>query len=155
MDERSEVSSIIGALAVHVDACRWRELEALFAPELRIDYTALFGGAPQQLKREQLIAQWRRLLPGFTRTCHVIGTPLVMVSGSTASAAASVVATHWISEPSSPGGDKWIAGGCYELNLIRLEGGWRIATLTLARAWQEGNTDLPRIAQARAAAAPG
>ena len=128
MDGRSEVASIMGALAVHVDARRWRELEALFAPELQVDYTALFGGAPQQLNREGLIAQWRGLLPGFTRTCHLIGTPLVAVTGATASAAASVVATHWISEPSPPGGDKWIAGGCYELSLIRLDGAWRIAT---------------------------
>src|SRR5712671_7093100 len=69
MGERSDIANIIGALAVHVDARRWNELLALFAPEVRIDYVSLFGGDAQSMKREELIGGWRKLLPGFTRTC--------------------------------------------------------------------------------------
>ena len=38
MGERSDIAAIIGALAVHVDACQWSELLALFAPDVvRLD----------------------------------------------------------------------------------------------------------------------
>ena len=47
----------------------------------------------------------------------------------------------------------WTAGGCYEIALVKGDAGWRIEALTLARAWQEGNLALPRIAAERAARA--
>jgi SnoaL-like domain len=75
MGERSDIANVIGALAVHVDARRWSELLAVFAPEVRVDYVSLFGGEAQSMKREELVGGWRKLLPGFTRTCHIIGTP--------------------------------------------------------------------------------
>jgi hypothetical protein len=149
MDDRNEIAGRIGALAVHVDARRWDELLELFAPQIRADWTSLFGGEPQSLRREQLIANWRRLLPGFTRTAHVIGSPNVVVTGRTAEAAASVVAWHFLKEPGLEGNNLWLAGGCYEITFAKLDSGWRITAITLARAWSEGNQDLPRLAGER------
>lgn len=63
MDERNDIAGIMGALAVHVDARRWPELLSLFALEVHVDYTSLFGGEPQVMAREDLIAGWQRLLP--------------------------------------------------------------------------------------------
>jgi SnoaL-like domain len=151
MDERIEILGILGALAVHVDARRWDALAALFAPVVQVDYTSLFGGAAQATPREQLLATWRQLLPGFTHTTHVIGTPFVTISGDTAQAMASVVAWHFIKDRALAGNDLWLVGGCYEMSLAKLDGAWRITALTLARAWAEGNLDLPRIAGERAA----
>jgi hypothetical protein len=37
------------------------------------------------------------------------------------------------------------------MSFAKIGGAWRIAGLTLARAWAEGNLDLPRIAGERAA----
>jgi len=146
-----EIKNVIGALAVHVDARRWNELMALFAPEVRVDYTSLFGGEPQTMPREQLIAGWRELLPGFTHTTHLIGTPVVTISGDTGQCAVSVVAWHWMKDLGSAANDYWVAGGCYEVTCKKLDGAWRIRGLTLARAWAQGNLDLPRIARERAA----
>jgi hypothetical protein len=150
MDDRSHLADIIGSLAVHVDGQHWNELLALFAPRIHVDYTSLFGGDAQAMTREELIGGWRRLLPGFTRTCHVIGVPAVTVNGETAHAAASVVAWHFIKEPELAGRDCWLVGGCYEIGFEKIDGAWHIASLTLARAWAEGNLDLPGIAGARA-----
>jgi SnoaL-like domain len=151
MDDRMDIASVIGSLAVHVDAQHWDNLLALFAPQVRVDYTSLFGGDAQSMAREDLIGGWRKLLPGFTRTCHVIGTPAISLSGETARAAASVVAWHFVKEPELAGRDVWLVGGCYEMGFERIDGMWRITALTLARAWAEGNLDLPRIAGERAA----
>ena len=151
MDERIEIAGILGALAAHVDAQRWDALAALLAPVVQVDYTSLFGGTAQATPREQLLATWRQLLPGFTHTTHLIGTPFVTVSGGTAQASASVVAWHVIKDRALAGNDLWLVGGCYETHFEKLDGAWRITQLTLARAWAEGNLDLPRIAGERAA----
>lgn len=149
MDNRNEIADRIGALAVHIDARQWNRLLELMAPELRADWTSLFGGEPQFLKREQLIGNWRQLLPGFTHTTHIIGSPTIVVSGETAEAAATVVAWHFIKEPDLEGKDLWQAGGCYEISFAKGDGNWRITAMTLARAWARGNQDLPRLAGER------
>ena len=149
MDDRSGIADQIGALALHIDARRWDALLDLFAPTVQADWTSLFGGAPQALTRDQLIANWRQLLPGFTRTTHVIGTPTIDVHGDTANASASVVAWHFIKEHSLEGRDLWLAGGTYEIDFLKRGGAWRITAMTLARAWAEGNLDLPRLAAER------
>ena len=151
MTEGFDVASTVGALAVRVDARDWGGLLALFAPQVRVDYTSLFGGDPQVTEREALIAQWRGLLPGFTHTTHVIGEPAVEIDGERASVRASVVAWHFVRETALAGNELWLVGGCYEMTMQRIDGAWRIAELTLARAWQHGNLELPKVAAARAA----
>jgi hypothetical protein len=150
MSDRCDIADRVGALAVHVDARHWDQILDLFAPQVHVDYTSLFGGEPQSLAREQLVDGWRRLLPGFTRTTHVIGHPTITVTGHRAHASASVVAWHFIKDPALNGNDLWLVGGCYDMAFEKDEGRWRIATLTLARAWAEGNPDLPRLAGERA-----
>jgi SnoaL-like domain len=100
---------------------------------------SLFGGEPQSLKRDQLIANWRQLLAVFTRTTHLVGGPTIVVTGESAQASGSVIAWHFIKEPGREGNDLWIAGGCYEIAFARCDGVWLITMMTLARAWAEGN----------------
>jgi SnoaL-like domain len=151
MDDRRDIANLIGCLAVHVDGQDWTELLALFAPRISLDYSSLFGGEAQAMTRDDLIGGWRKLLPGFTRTCHIIGAPAITVSGETAQAVASVVAWHFVKDPELAGRDCWLVGGCYEIGFEKIDGVWHIASLTLARAWAEGNLDLPKIAGERAA----
>jgi SnoaL-like domain len=152
MDQRIEIANLVGALAVRADARQWDDLVDLFAPEVQVDYTSLFGGEPQATSREQLIDAWRQLLPGFTHTTHLIGAPFVTVSGEDAQCSASVIAWHSIKDSNLAANDHWIVGGCYEMKFKKLGRAWRISGLTLARAWAEGNLDLPRIARERLAA---
>jgi hypothetical protein len=151
MDDPNEIAGRIGALAVHIDARRWADLQKLFASELQVDWTSLFGGEPQRLKREELVGNWRQMLPGFTHTTHLIGPPTIALSGEGAQASASVVAWHFIKEPGLEGKDLWLAGGTYEIDFAKLSGAWRITAMTLARAWSNGNQDLPQLARERAA----
>ena len=143
------IISQVGALAVAVDAQDWPRLLALFEAQVRVDYTSLFGGEAQTLTREDLIGGWRQLLPGFNRTCHVIGAPSVKTEAGRAQVSASVTAWHAIGDQAVEGGGVWTVHGCYEIDLAERGGTWRIAALTLARAWAEGNPDLPRVARER------
>jgi hypothetical protein len=153
MDDRSELSSLVGALAVHVDGRQWDDVLELLAGDVEVDYTSLFGGERRRVTREMLVGDWRRLLPGFTRTTHVVGAPAVVVDGDRAQVSASIAAWHFIDEPALDGRSMWFVSGCWELVFTKQDGTWRIAALTLARASSQGNGDLPRLASERAARA--
>jgi len=150
MTDRDEIMSLIGSLAVGVDGRRWDDVLDLFASQVEVDYSSLFGGEPQYITREQLIANWRQLVPGFTHTTHLIGLPAIIVNGASAEASASVVAWHMLKDEAVAGKDLWLVGGTYEFAFSKEEARWRIAGLTLARAWSDGNQDLPRLAALRA-----
>lgn len=150
-DEHSMIASHVGALATLVDARRWDDLLDLFAPQVTADWTSLFGGELQVLTREQLVANWRQLLPGFARTTHVISVPTIAIAGDVAQASASVIAWHLLATPAADS-DLWLVGGCYEFVFVRQNGSWRFSSLTLARAWSHGNQDAPRVASERVAA---
>lgn len=145
-----EITALIGALAVRVDAGDWSGLTGLFDAKVRVDYTSLFGGDAKVLSAEDLIASWRQLVPGFSHTSHLIGVPFVRRDGDYAHVSASVTAWHAIEDQPLPEGNVWTVHGCYEIDLVKVDGAWRIAALTLARAWAEGNIDLPKIAAERA-----
>jgi hypothetical protein len=151
MDDHNQIANRIAAVAIHVDARRWEPLLDLFAPEVLADWTSLFGGEPQTLPRDQLIANWRQLLPGFTRTTHIIGTPLITLMGDVAEAAASVTAWHFLQTPELKENDWWLVGGSYEFSFARDATSWRIDSMSLVRAWSRGNQDLPRLAAERGA----
>jgi hypothetical protein len=150
-DASIQIANQIGALAVRVDARDWAGLEKLFEAQVRVDYSALFGGKPQMSSGEDLVRSWRQLLPGFTHTSHLIGAPCINIEGERARTLASVTAWHVINDTQVAGGSVWIVHGCYEIGFMQREGIWRIAELTLARAWTEGNEALPEVARERAA----
>jgi hypothetical protein len=150
MDAHHEIVSRIGALAVRVDARDWPGLVELFDTDVRLDYTALFGGEVQATTGEQVVAAWRQLVPGFTNTSHLIGAPFIEIDGDRARASASVTAWHAIRDVGVDRGGVWVVHGCYEMAFLKRGAAWRISALTLARAWAEGNMDLPRIAGERA-----
>lgn len=151
MTHEQDITHRVGALAVLVDARRWDELTELFAPTVRTDYSSLFGGTPQTATREALVSGWRQLLSGFSHTTHVIGTPQVRVDGDRAQVTAPVVAWHFIDDAALGSNKRWQVGGAYEIVLKRQGGAWSIASLTLARAWSDGNPELPRLAAERSA----
>jgi SnoaL-like domain len=149
MDERAEVVNTVAALGLCADALRWNDLLALFTSKVTVDYTSLFGGEVQSTTKEDLIAGWQALLPGFTRTQHLIGAVRVTVSKDVAYAEAPVVAWHVVEDPALGGKGTWQVGGRYEMQVENHAGQWCIRALTLAGAWAEGNLDLPRIAARR------
>ena len=158
MDERFDVANTVAALGLSVDTLRWNDLLGLLAPKIIVDYTSLYGGEVQTMAREDLIARWQALLPGFSRTHHFIGAVHVTLTDPFAYAEAPLTAWHIIDDPGlaadATWDDTWIVAGHYELQLEKLEGAWCIQALTLAGAWQKGNLNLRAMAIERAHTAP-
>jgi len=151
LDDRTAIADAVASLAAHVDARRWPNLLALFEPKVTVDYSALFGGEPETLARDDLILRWQALLPGFTHTIHLIGFPLIELLDQSARASAPVVAWHHIQVSEIGSNSLWQVGGCYEIAFERSETAWRISHLALVGAWAIGNLELPHIARERAA----
>lgn len=151
MDDRFAILELTAAMGARVDARDWAALEALFAETVTVDYTSLWGGEPATMKAAELMAGWKGLVPGFTRTQHTIGVAAMEIAGDRATANAPVIGHHFIDDPAPAGGRSWVVGGRYFWELERKPESWRIMKLTLGAAWQEGNLDLPKLAGERAA----
>jgi hypothetical protein len=124
-----------------IDSHDWETVRASLSDEVRTDYTSLFGGEPETVTADDLVARWRPLMHGFAATQHLTG-PVVETEDRLDT---HVIAHHWLDD--APGGDSWVVYGHY---VVRVVGG-RIAELTLRAFRQTGNRDLPALAMERAA----
>jgi hypothetical protein len=105
MHDLVAIQHVLAGFAIHADARRWDDLEALFAPRLEIDYSALTGSPPTRPTPRELVGGWEAFLPGFTTTHHLLGTPLIAVEGQRATAEVAFTATHVIDDPALAGRD--------------------------------------------------
>ncbi len=135
-------SDVLVDLVHSIDRLDWTGVRAVFADRLRLDYTSLNGGEPEELAADELVARWQGLLPGFEATSHLLGP--VRVHGDRLEA--HVRAEHRIA--AAAGGPLWRVAGHYVAGLT----GGRIGALELQTHYQDGNLDLPAAALARVAA---
>jgi len=142
--DRAAIETRVEAVALLVDLQAFEPLEALFAKEVVLDYTSLFGGEVETLPATELMARWAGLLPGFDRTRHAIGKVTVEIDGDQANAGADVIGTHWLD------GEVWQVSGRYAYRLTRIEGEWRITAMTLLATGEAGDRGLIEKAMARA-----
>jgi len=133
------------AMTALVDVHDWERVESFFAPEVTVDYSSLFPVEPETLRREELMARWRQLVPGFDATRHVLTDVEVEVEGDEASGTAEVVGTHYLD------GDTWTPSGRYLYRLRKIGGDWKISALTYANEREHGDRGLVERAAAKAA----
>ena len=140
--DRAAITDTVTRFGWCLDRRDWAGLTALFTDVVRTDYTALWGGEPQEASVDELLAtdrqgSWRRTMDGLEATQHLITNILVDVDGDTATATANVVGVHRL--PNPHGGPLWTVGGTYEFGLTRTAGGWRIRAITQGITWVDGN----------------
>ena len=133
------IRSAVVSIAHHIDRKRWDELRALFADEVRTDYTSLFGGVPQAQGADALVGGWRGLLARVA-TQHLLGPVAATVEGDRATATCHVRALHLAEQ--APGGATWEVLGHYRFALARRGPGWAVAGITLETFAQLGNARL-------------
>ena len=64
MSDADAMTSLLHA----IDRLDWDEIRRCLGDEVLVDYTELFGGQAATVTGEELVAQWRALLPGFDAT---------------------------------------------------------------------------------------
>lgn len=147
--ESARIISVVSSIPLAVDLARYDLAEAAFAPNIVIDYTSLWGGAPQRMTPRSLMDAWRALVPGFDATRHELRNVQATVSGDTAIATAFVDGRHWID------GALWRPIGNYRWTLRKIDGRWKVETMTFAMTEEFGDRGLVAVATERAAARTG
>jgi hypothetical protein len=152
--DRAAITDTVTRFGWCLDRRDWDGLKALFTDVVRTDYTALWGGEPQEASVDELLAtdrqgSWRRTMDGLDATQHLITNILTNVDGDTATATANVVGVHRL--PNPHGGPLWTVGGTYVFVLTRTADGWRIRAITQGITWVDGNQQVLFRAATRAA----
>jgi hypothetical protein len=129
--DRFEIQDLISRYPVHVDNKALDELDQLFTPDARLDFTS-FGGPAAGL------TEVKDFLTGslgmFASTQHMMGLPMVVLSGDTATAKTSC---HNPMVMEGPDGKRqaWLIGLWYDDEFARTEDGWRITSRTATRCY--------------------
>jgi hypothetical protein len=144
----NDPAAVLTRLLHAIDDLDWDGVRACLADEVRTDYSELFGGEPENVSGDELVARWKGLLPGFDATQHMTGPCLVDERDGGLVVQTHVRAYHRI------GGAVWGVHGHYVVPLGHTPDGWRIGGITLRMFHQEGDTGLPARAAERAAASP-
>ncbi|MDD2717096.1 MAG: nuclear transport factor 2 family protein [Candidatus Wallbacteria bacterium] len=146
IDERSTIIDIVNAIGIYADRRDFEKLEKLFADEVYVDYTSLNGGTPARVKNTELIEAWKKILPGFAATQHLITNHQVTLRYTSAECLSSVCATHYLPDPA--GKDTWTIMGFYEHQLSKSTfTGWKVDSLKLTVTMSLGNPELLKKAQ--------
>jgi hypothetical protein len=150
MSTGEAVSGVFTRMLHAIDLREWQAVRDAFADHVDVDYSSLSGAPAATLPADEQIGQWRSFVDAFEATQHLTGPLVTSEREGAALASTSVRAYHRIA--GTPGGDTWMVAGLYHVRFAHRRAGWRIAGLTLKVFYQDGNLDLPRIAQGRAAA---
>lgn len=139
------ISAAITAIAAGADRHDWSRVRGAFTDTVTTDYTSLWGGEPVTQPADELVAGWATFLPGFDTTHHMVSNHTITgIDGDTAGAEADFTATHRI------GQEFWVLGGRYAYQLQKIDGIWKISSLTMSASWETGDRGLVAMAGARA-----
>lgn len=144
--DEAQIRSNLSSYAALADQGAYQYLGRLFAPELVVDYTSLWGGEAQSIKREALMKQWANFLPGFDATYHELSNLKVDIHGKTAKASVDFSASHWLGSDGF-----WQVSGTYDFTLVSTHDNWEITSVKLVNPSENGSRDIlgeaPRYAQ--------
>ena len=144
-----EAASDVFTRMLHaLDQRDWQHVRDAFADHVDVDYSSLFGAPPATMSSDDQIGAWRSFVGAFDATQHLTGPFVASERQGDVLGSTSVRGYHRIA--GAPGGDTWMVAGLYQVRFVHRRAGWRIIGLTLKVFYQDGNLELPKIAQGRA-----
>jgi hypothetical protein len=134
------VRTVVARIAHTIDGRHWSDLRALYADEVTIDYTSLFGGDVQRQAGDGLIAAWRQMLSPLDATQHLVGAIDVRLNDGGAVAECHVRGYHVCAR--APGGPEWMVSGQWMIDLAEVDHRWLVTGMTLRTFYQTGNRNV-------------
>ena len=146
--DRVAIADVMYTYALAVDTKDWHALETVFAEQIRADFRTFGVKDIYDGSAAGWIANIRASIAGMDATQHMMSNHLYEVSGDQAKGTTYLRAIHicrndW-------GEDFYTVGGHYEVELSRLNLGWRITSYGLRVTWSQGNRHVLRAAMRRA-----
>lgn len=142
--QRADIIDAATRLFWYIDIRDWNTFESVFADEVTLDYSSVWGGSPAVATPGQIRADWEKLLSPFHATQHLLGNHLVTVDGERGELTAVFQAVHVL--PNPLGSPRWTLGGTYRIGVVLIENVWKISTVTMTATWADGNKDIMTIA---------
>ena len=146
--DEAAIAVIINSVATFADQGDFASIEVLYADEIQVDYTSLWGGDVQTYTPESLMMAWASVLPGFDQTYHDIANIQVEVAGNLATATADVIADHHLEA------GFWQVTGQYEYRLMKSADQWQITHMTFNLVDEVGDRTLVTLASEKATTVP-
>lgn len=122
MSDRLEIQDLLAAYCDAIDSRNWDALDDVFTPDAVIDYTEA-GGAKGNL--EETKAYLEKALKPFSGMQHMLGLPVIKLSGDTATARTTTFNPMVIDREGKP--HIFFVGLWYCDELVRTKTGWRIS----------------------------
>jgi hypothetical protein len=140
LDERAAIETA-DRIDHLVDIGDWAATQALFAPRVRVDFTAFGAPAPAEVTAAELVGGWQRSRGAVKTAFHIRGNHLVRIEGERA-----VMTSHgyaWNRMPTwEPGRDLAEVWGIYEHRLVRTAAGWRVDGFAFRPLHVRGNAEV-------------
>jgi hypothetical protein len=140
LDERAIIATA-DTIDHLVDIGDWPGTAALFAPRVRVDFTAFGAPAPAEVTAAELVGDWQRSRGAVKTAFHIRGNHIVRLDGDRA-----VLTSHgyaWNRMPSwEAGRDLAEVWGIYEHRLARTAQGWRVDGFTFRPLHVRGNAEV-------------
>jgi uncharacterized protein (TIGR02246 family) len=135
--DREQIQQLMANYADSIDEKDYERIAGCFA----IDATATYKGHSVNMQgRSEIKEHMIEALSKLDQTQHMFTNFLIDVQGDTARLKCDVLAQHV--QRGAAGGDKYLAGGKYKIDLKRIDGDWKIIRVNAGSVWREGNREL-------------
>ncbi len=146
--DEAAIAVMVNSVATFADQGDFASIEALYADDVQVDYTSLWGGEVQTHTPASLMTAWAGVLPGFDQTYHDIANVQVAIEGDRATATADVTADHFLQD------SHWQVSGQYEYRFVNQANEWLITHMTFTLVDEIGDRALVDRAAAGAEIEP-
>ena len=129
--DRLAIQDLIARYADIIDSRDFDALDPLFTPDARIDFSTFNGPVGDLAEIKTFL---RASLTFFTRSQHMMGLPLIELSGDTAHARTSCNNPMISAKPDGQT-SVWLIGLWYDDDLARTADGWRFTARNQIRSY--------------------
>ncbi|MFJ9367930.1 nuclear transport factor 2 family protein [Nocardia sp. NPDC101769] len=142
--QRADIIDAATRLFWFIDIRDWDAFPGVFADEVTLDYSSIWGGEPATVTPAQIRADWEKLIGSFDATQHLLGNHLVTVDGDRAELTAVFQAVHLLANRF--GSPRWTLGGTYRIGLHLVGDEWKVDSMVMTAQWADGNKDILTLA---------
>lgn len=139
ISEINKIQETITKVFVNSDQRAWTEVAGQFDAKVVLDYSSMTGNSAEETTPNNIVNNWKTVLPGFTHTHHQIGNFITSVNNNQAHSFCYGTATHYLENEN---GNLWTVVGTYDFDLVKKEDKWLIKSMRFNYKYQDGNAEL-------------
>lgn len=136
-DERISVAQTVYKYATAIDTRDWDLYRSLFTDEVEMDFESWNKVPRHRIRADELKENIRGFFAGLDATQHSMSNPIVTIDGNRARCVVYMQAEHFLDDqqPSR----RYVIGGYYTDDLVRVGADWKIVSVKLTAFWTEGD----------------